>query len=197
MNGNDMLLVSSHILDCNEVKLPDDVVIRVNLAWLAGYNMACMKLEQIKYDIFLDNPIDRVKPPSNKYTMSDIVCLINKFPNIKYLAVSNVEHGVDLVPFQIAIYPSHVKIVPKIETIEGIKNIQNIVDIIYCVNSIPLIVSMNYIMLDHDDLCSDLIRNGVDPSLMYIDYINPLIKFCKANNINLLRTQGVIFSTEY
>lgn len=196
MNGDNMLLVSSHILDCNEVKLPDDAVIRVNLAWLAGYSMACMKIEQIKYDIFLDNPVDRVKPPSNKYTMAEIIDLINKFSNIKYLAVSNVEHGTDLISSHIAI-PSHVKIVPKIETIKGIKNIHNIVDMIYCVNSIPLIVLMNYIMLDHDDLCSDLIRHGIDPTLMYTDYINPLIDFCKTRNINLLRTQGVIFSTEY
>ena len=150
--------------------------------------MACMKLEQIKYDIFLDNPIDRVKPPSNKYTMKEIIDLINKFANIKYLAVSNVEHGTDLISSHIAI-PSHVDIVPKIETIKGIENISNIVDMVYC--------AKHYIMLDHDDLCSDLIRHGIDPALMYTDYVNPLIKFCEANNINLLRTQGVIFSTEY
>jgi len=183
-----MLLVSSHVLNCGEIILPKETVIRVNLAWLAGYSMACMKLEQIKYDIFLDNPVDRVKPPSNKYTMVDIMCLINKFPNIKYLAVSNVEHGTDLISSQITI-PSHVNIVPKIETIKGINNISAIASF--------MCNQKNYIMLDHDDLCSDLIRNGVDPSLMYTDYINPLIDFCTSNNINLLRTQGVVFSTEY
>lgn len=184
-----MLLVSSHVLDCGEIQLPERTVIRVNLAWLTGYKMACMKLEQIKHDIFLDNPTDRVKPPSNKYTMSDIMGLMNKFPNIKYLAVSNVEHGTDLIPFHIITTSPHVNVIPKIETIKGIKNISSIVALMCRTKA--------YIMLDHDDLCSDLIRHGIDPALMYTDYINPLIDFCKANNVNLLRTQGIVFSTEY
>ena len=183
-----MLLVSSHILDCGEMQLPERTVIRVNLAWLAGYKMACIKLGQIKHDIFLDNPIDRVKPPSNKYTMKEIICLINKFPNIRYLAVSNVESGEDLANFNIMI-PPHVNIVPKIETIQGVEHISQIFKFMYN--------EKNYIMLDHDDLCSDLIRYGVDPALMYTDYVNPLIDACKVNNVNLLRTQGVVFSTEY
>lgn len=183
-----MLLVSSHILDCGEISLPKETVIRVNLAWLAGYKISCTKIEQINHDIFLDNPTDRMKPPSNKYTMSDIMDLINKFSNIKYLAVSNVENGIDLVPFNMSI-PFHVNIVPKIETVKGIRNIKNIASMMYRLK--------DYIMLDHDDLCADLIKNGIDPSRMYIDYINPLIVFCKENDINLLRTQGVVFSTEY
>lgn len=183
-----MLLISSHVLDCGEIQLPERAVIRVNLAWLAGYKMACMKLKNIKHDIFLDNPIDRVKPPSNKYSMSDIKDLMNKFPNIKYLAVSNVESGEDLMHFNIMI-PPHVNIVPKIETIQGVDYISHIAKF--------MCNKKNYIMLDHDDLCSDLIRHGIDPALMYTGYINSLIKFCKANNINLLRTQGVVFSTEY
>ena len=42
----------------------------------------------------------------------------------------------------------------------------------------------DYIMLDHDDLCSDIIRHGLDPAIMYTDYIFPLTDFCKDNNIN-------------
>ena len=183
-----MLLVSSHVLDCGEIQLPERTVIRVNLAWLAGYKMACMKLKQIKHAIFLDNPIDRVKPPSNKYTMKEIICLINKFPNIKYLAVSNVENGEDLANFNIMI-PSRVNIVPKIETMQGIDYISHIAKF--------MCNQKNYIMLDHDDLCSDLIRHNLDPAIMYTDFINPLIDFCVKHNINLLRTQGVVFSTEY
>ena len=183
-----MLLVSSHILDCGEIELPKETVIRVNLAWLDGYKMACMKLKQIKHDIFLDNPIDRVKPPANKYSMNQILDLINKFPNIKYLAVSNVEGSGDLFVLNNSISYC-VNIIPKIETIRGIKNIGSIY--------LAMCSSKDYVMLDHDDLCSDIIRHGFDPTIMYTDYINPLIDFCSANNINLLRTQGVVFSTEY
>jgi len=183
-----MFLVSSHVLDCGEIRLPEKTVIRINLAWLAGYRIACKKLKQIEHDVFLDNPIDRVKPPSNKYTMEEIMRLINKFPNIKYLAVSNVERGEDLIKFNLMI-PSHVNIIPKIETIQGIENISHI--------SKFMCNKVGYIMLDHDDLCSDIIRHGFDPAIMYTDYIDPLIDFCKKNNVNLLRTQGVVFSTEY
>jgi len=185
-----MLLISSHVLSCGEIPLPKETVIRVNLAWLAGYEMACTKLEQIKHDIFLDNPVDRVKPPSNKYSMSQILDLINRFPNIKYLAVSNVESGKDLTNSNYLI-PYRINIVPKIETIKGIKNIHNIALFM------DGIEEKDYIMLDHDDLCSDIIRHGLDPAIMYTDYINPLMDFCNTNNINLLRTQGVVFSTEY
>lgn len=183
-----MFLISSHILDCNEIKLPDNAVVRVNLAWIDSIERVYEKLNQIPYEIFLDNPVDRVKPPANKYSMDQILSLIDQFPNIKYLAVSNVKHGYELAVCNNVI-PDHVNVIPKIETIEGVYHIAHIA-MITCVRN-----SKSYIMLDHDDLCSDLIRNNIDPSLMYVDYIDPLISFCVANKINLLRTQGVIFST--
>ena len=52
-------------------------------------------------------------------------------------------------------------------------------------------------MIDHDDLCADLVRQDQDPAVMYTDYINPLLAICKVNGCQALRTQGVVFSTEY
>lgn len=183
-----MLLVSSHILDCGEIQLPNRAVIRVNMAWVDSIEQLYQKLENISYDIFLDNPVDRVKPPTNKYSMDQILDLIKDLPNIKYLAVSNVELADDLDDFNQCI-PGYINIVPKIETIAGIENIYNIFA--------SMCGSEKYIMLDHDDLCSDIIRHNLNPAIMYTDFINPLIDFCMKYNISLLRTQGVIFSTEY
>jgi citrate lyase beta subunit len=180
-----MLLVSSHILDCGEIRLPDDVVIRVNLAWVNPLNLYD-KLRDIPHDIYLDNPVGRVKPPNNKYSVENIISIIVEFnQKIKYLAISNVEHAEDLKLFDHMI--SSVSLVPKIETIKGIENIDHII------KAMP---SAGYIMLDHDDLCSDLIRNNIDPDLMYTKYIDPLIEFCRVEGINLLRTQGIVFSTK-
>ena len=42
-------------------------------------------------EFFIDLPIGRIKPPNNRYTLDEIAPLVNKFSNIKYFAVSNVE----------------------------------------------------------------------------------------------------------
>ena len=84
--------------------------------------------------------------------------------------------------------PRDVILVPKIETIKGVQNIENIIK--------GLQHRRKYIMLDHDDLCSDLIRYDKDIKCLYTDYINPMIDVCKLFLCKVLRTQGVIFSTE-
>ena len=51
------------------------------------------------------------------------------------------------------------------------------------------------IMLDHDDLYSNLLKSKLPPS-KFTFFINKLTEFCNSNNIILLRTIGVIFSDE-
>jgi hypothetical protein len=183
-----MLLVSSHVFDCGEIRLPPEAIVRVNMAWVPSLKDLSEKLARTPHDVFLDNPIGRSKPPAHRYSLEETVEFIKSHPQIKYLAVSNVESHEDVFPFNRAV-PKDIKIVPKIETIKGVQNIG------------PILCSLggpdNVIMLDHDDLCADLIRNGVDPALMYTDYINPLLSFCKSNGADVLRTQGVVFSTEH
>ena len=53
--------------------------------------------------------------------------------------------------------------------------------------------SKKYVMLDHDDLFSKIIKSGENPEKFPI-YIKKLVDFCESNNIFLLRTVGVIFS---
>ena len=51
------------------------------------------------------------------------------------------------------------------------------------------------VMLDHDDLFSNIKKENEDPS-NFQKYIKILIEKCDENNVNLLRTVGVIFSDD-
>ena len=51
------------------------------------------------------------------------------------------------------------------------------------------------VMLDHDDLISNIIRNNEDKS-KFQEYIQILIDYCEQNKISLLRTVGVVFSDD-
>jgi hypothetical protein len=185
----ELILVSNHVLDCDQIDLPDDAIIRVNLAWLSSMDDVTERLSDITHDIFLDNPVGRSKPPANRYSLEEMQYIVSRFPNVRYVAVSNVESPDDLFDFNRAFDREQVKIVPKIETIKGIENIEII---LACLGGPD-----NVIMLDHDDLFADLLRNGVDPLLMYTDYVSRLLDICSYNGCRVLRTQGVVFSTVY
>ena len=131
-------------------------------------------------------PVNRIKPPNNKYSLDDIVSILNSYENIKYFAISNVNNANDLESYNDLI-PKNVTIVPKIESPDGISNVSEIVQAIPGQEKI--------LMLDHDDLFSALTKLAEPPS-NFKNYINELVEFCKENNITLLRTIGVIFSDE-
>ena len=82
--------------------------------------------------------------------------------------------------------PNHVSLVPKIESPEGVKNIQEITKILG---------EKKIIMLDHDDLFSNLIKKNEKPE-KFKEYISNLANFCQKNDVIMLRTIGVIFSDE-
>jgi predicted CopG family antitoxin len=83
--------------------------------------------------------------------------------------------------------PKNITIVPKIESHRGVENIRDITKKLECDEKI--------IMLDHDDLYSNLLKSNIS-SDKFSYYINNLIQFCKSNNIMLLRTVGIIFTDE-
>ena len=181
-----MLIVSQNISQYS-ISFPNDVIYRINLAWINNLQ----ELERLlkkhdKLKIFLDLPINRIKPPNNKYSLDDIVSILNSYENIKYFAISNVNNANDLEPYNDLI-PKNVTIVPKIESPDGISNVSEIVQAIPGQEKI--------LMLDHDDLFSALTKLAEPPS-NFKNYINELVEFCKENNITLLRTIGVIFSDE-
>ena len=106
-----MLIVSQNISNY-DISFSSNVVYRINLAWINNIQ----ELEELlkkhnKQKIFLDLPINRIKPPNNKYSLDDFVSILNSYENIKYFAISNVNTANDLEPYNDLI-PKNVTIVP-------------------------------------------------------------------------------------
>ena len=99
------------------------------------------------------------------------------------MAISNVESPEEIDNYS-KFFETRPQIVPKIETIKGVKNIANI-----CTK----LSTGDYIMLDHDDLFTNVIKNNLDTAA-FIQLVDSLVSFCDSSNFNLLRTRGVIFS---
>ena len=181
-----MLIVSQNISNHN-ITFSSAVIYRINLAWINNLQeLEALLKKHDKQKIFLDLPVNRIKPPNNKYSLDDIIPILNSYENIRYFAISNVNNANDLESYNDLI-PKNVTIVPKIESPDGINNVSEIVQAIPGQEKI--------LMLDHDDLFSALTKLAEPPS-NFKNYINELVKFCKENNITLLRTIGVIFSDE-
>ncbi len=181
-----MLIISQNAINY-ELGIPKDTVLRINLAWCNSIP----ELENIlknhqENKIFVDLPIGRIKPPNNRYTLQEIVPLFQIYKNIHYFAVSNVENDSDLNEF-LELIPKNITIVPKIESPQGVKNIEKIIK--------KLDYDQRIVMLDHDDLFSNIKKENEDPS-NFQKYIKLLIEKCKENNVNLLRTVGVVFSDD-
>ena len=168
------------------IPIPNDSILRINLAWINTLDELKTILEKhVHSKIFLDLPIGRTKPPNNKYSFDDLVTIITSNKNIKYFAISNVNSSDDLKKFVDKI-PKHVSLIPKIESPEGVLNIKNITNVLG---------DEKIIMLDHDDLFSNLIKKNESPE-KFKEYVTNLVEFCKNNNVIILRTIGVIFSDE-
>ena len=181
-----MILISQNVTNYN-IKVPENAVFRINLAWIN-------KIEEIikllkKYEtqkIFLDLPINRTKPPNNKYSFDDLVNILKVFKNIKYLAISNVNNIEDIEKY-LKLTPQNITIIPKIESCLGVENIESITN--------QLTFEEKIVMLDHDDLYSDILKNNM-PKEKFSFYVNQLVDFCRKNKIELLRTIGVIFAND-
>ena len=180
-----MLIVSQNLSNF-DITIPQNAVFRINLAWINALEDLKQILEKhSQHDIFLDLPLNRTKPPRNSYSISELIPLLEHYKNIKYFAISNVDNDSILDQFLPQI-PSHIEIVPKIESPNGVKNIASTVD---------LLPEEKLVMLDHDDLYSKILKNNNDPKNFQI-YIKELIDFCDLNDVTLLRTVGVVFGDE-
>ena len=181
-----MLLISQNMGNY-DLKLPKDAILRVNLAWCNTLNELKVILAKNKESkFFIDLPTGRVKLPNNKYSLDDLIPIIESNKQIKYFAISNVENKNDLQPFLDKL-PDHVNLVPKIESPKAVLNIKEICD--------SLKTEKKIIMLDHDDLFSSIIHNNEDKD-NFQEYIKKLIDFCEKEKISLLRTVGVVFSDD-
>ena len=180
-----MRIFSQNLTNYN-IPLPENSIFRINLAWVNTLEeLKTLLIKHEKSEIFMDLPIGRTKPPNNKYSFNDLINILNENKNIKYFAISNVNSSKDIEKF-IDKIPNHVSLVPKIESPEGVTNIKNIVE---------LLGDKKIIMLDHDDLFSNLIKKNENVE-KFKEYIINLTEFCKINNVTMLRTIGVVFSDE-
>ena len=181
-----MLLISQNITNY-DFSIPENAIFRINLAWVNELDELEMLLKKHHTrKIFLDLPINRTKPPNNKYSFTELNKIFKNYKNITYLAISNVNQSEDILSY-INLVPEHISIVPKIESKKGIENIQEI--------SEKLCYDEKIIMLDHDDLFSDLLKNQISAD-KFSNYVNQLVDFCNNNKIILLRTIGVIFAKD-
>jgi len=179
-------IISQNIINYG-IEVPDDTILRINLAWCSSIKQLRNILEEHKNNsIFIDLPIKRIKPPNNKYTLNDLISVISSYSQIKYFAISNVESASDLEDY-VQNIPPNIILVPKIESPIAIQNISEIV------NAIP--TDKKVLMLDHDDLFSRIIKNNESID-NFQSYIQKLSDYCSSNKITLLRTIGVIFSDE-
>jgi len=178
------VLIVSQNLTNYDLPLPKEAIFRINLAWVNS-------LEELKnlikknqgHEIFLDLPKGRIKPPNNKYTINEVLPIIESHDNVKYLAISNVDSADDISNL-VEIIPKHVTIVPKIESRSGVKNIAEITKILG---------EKKIVMLDHDDLYSEILRNHGNQE-EFIKCLENLTAFCDKQNVILLRTIGVLFA---
>src|SRR5579863_7114744 len=113
-----IIIVSNHLFQTTHVEFPDDIVVRVNLAWMKDLATAKKTLAGIKHDIYLDYPQGRSKPPRPTLTLEQALGLAKAYKNVKYFAVSNVEEPADVKTLRAKI-PSKIQFVPKIETKRG------------------------------------------------------------------------------
>ena len=149
-----MRIISQNITNYG-IKVPEDAIFRINLAWCNSINELKKILEKHETEeIFLDLPTKRIKPPNNKYEITDLAPIIESYPQIKYFAVSNVDDDVDLDDFVNSV-PKNITIVPKNESPNGVKNIERIIA--------KLEYDEKFVMLDHDDLFSNIKKNNEEP----------------------------------
>ncbi|PIR74178.1 MAG: hypothetical protein COU35_03920 [Candidatus Magasanikbacteria bacterium CG10_big_fil_rev_8_21_14_0_10_47_10] len=174
-----MLVISNHLLTATPLNVPADAVIRINVAWLKDRD-ALVKLlgELVDYDVYLDYPQGRSKPPRPSISLEDTITLVDRFPHIKHFAVSNVEDPEEIYKIRVQL-PPHVGLVPKIETKTGIDNLESIIQKI----------DAKYIMLDKEDLYIDIDRDHE----LFMELIEQARQKAKACGIDILELHGVIF----
>ncbi len=187
MEKKQILLIISQNATNYDLDFPKDAVLRINLAWCNSLDELESNLKRhINHKIFVDLPIGRIKPPNNRYTLNQLIPILENYKNVQYFAISNVEDDKDLNEF-LDLIPKNITIIPKIESPNGVKNIDKIIA--------KLDYEKKFVMLDHDDLFSNIKKNNEEPSMFQV-YIKQLIDKCKDNQVGLLRTVGVVFSDD-
>ena len=177
-NGVVMILVSNHLLSLPGFCVPDDAVVRINMAWVRAEDALAGAIEKCRpHDVFLDYPSGRTKPPVPAWGLDEAVVAVWKY-RPQYFAVSNIESPDGAADIEQNL-PEDTVFVPKIETLKGV----------LCLDSILDAIDTTVIMLDTEDLftcCGD-------PDV-FLGAVNNVTQVCANHHVEVLRLYGVIFS---
>jgi hypothetical protein len=115
-----MIVVSNHILD--ELQgIQRSLVVRVNVAWVKTEKSLRRILKALSaYDVFLDYPEGRTKPPKPTISLKSAISLLSDNPQVKYFAISNAE-DIGRIKKLRELIPNHIVIVPKLESPFGVE----------------------------------------------------------------------------
>ena len=175
-----MIIVSNHLLNKTKIEFPEDqIVVRINVAWIREKEELIKLLKSTKHDIYLDYPIGRTKPPRPTIKFDEVVELVPLFKQVKHFAVSNVEDPAAIAAIKNRL-PQYVNLVPKIETQKGIEALSEIIESI----------SARHIMLDKEDLYVDVNRDHA----LFEKLIDVARETCKKKAVKVLELQGVVFT---
>lgn len=168
-----MILISNNVR--GRIPIPEDAVIRVNMAYYSTKEALLKAVNDITHDVFLDYPQDRIKPPKPVLNIEDALHIMERSNHIKYFAVSNAEDLDFIKKLRISI-PQRITLIPKIETLKGVNLVKELTEA----------AKSNIVMLDKEDLYVNT-RS---------DFVNVLANFitrCRKLEIELLELEGVIF----
>tara|TARA_R110000737_G_scaffold99593_1_gene133509 strand:- start:1074 stop:1598 length:525 start_codon:yes stop_codon:yes gene_type:complete len=174
-----MLLISNHLTQLDQFKKLKNVVIRINMAHVKN-SKQLEEFVNVPFDIFLDYPKGRSKPPFPSSNFDEAIAFTKKYDNIKYFATSNIEE-ISEVNLICEMLPEGVSFVPKIETLKGVLNLSKLFDT----------GKIKHIMLDAEDLYTN-IQNDVE---LFINLKDRVRRICKEYNVELLELYGVVFSS--
>ena len=175
-----MILISNHLTQLSQFKKLKDIVIRINMAHVKNED-ELKKFVDVPYDVFLDYPKGRTKPPTPSLHIPQALQAMEKYKNIKYFAVSNIQTNSE-ISMIIDTIPNHVSFVPKIETWMGVIKLDKIL------KNNPI----KYIMLDAEDLYT----NVYNDQEMFLYLKDRARQTCKNNNVAMLELNGVVFKND-
>ena len=182
-----MFLISNNLVnkDFGLFSKPD-TVIRINIAWIESIKQLRKILSELNYEVFIDFPENRKKPPLSKINLQELIAVIKDFETVKYFAVSNVESENTVFLYK-KILPDSICFVPKIETIKGVNNLENII----------LHAQTKYIMVDTEDLFLDCQINkskqAESTDVFFLKTLDHIYETAIKLNTNVLKIQGVVF----
>lgn len=172
-----MLLISNNVEELG-VPYPKGAVIRINTAWVNTTEALEKELDRLKdYDIYLDYPIGRSKPPLPKMQFEELISVVKCHKNIKYFAWSNAENANQLAVARTLI-PKEIMLVPKIETLLGVLHLEEIVNA----------SQTKVIMIDKEDLAT-----AAKSAEIYQHFLEHCRKKAKELNVEAIELKGVVF----